>query len=101
MQSRADGQDTADSWSPSACAGSGVGSMRQRVPFHRSARATELTVPVVCAVNPTAVQAAGAGQEIPFRKLSALADGLGTCWITQWPPVRRSASGANSPALVT
>ena len=56
------GQATAG-WEMSCAAGSnGVGWMRHLVPFHRSAR---IIPPELVNVNPTAVQAAGAGHATP------------------------------------
>ena len=72
-------------WAP---AGVGVGWMRQRVPFHRSARVPALEVP-------TAVQADADVHATLARKPPPWA-GLGVGWIRQVVPFHRSA---RAPAL--
>src|SRR6516162_7497923 len=64
-------------------AGLGVGWMRHRVPFHRSAR----VLPPL--VFPTAVHAEADAQETPLRK--APPAGLGVAWIRHRVPFHRSA----------
>src|SRR6516162_1675190 len=64
-------------------AGLGVGWIRQRVPFHRSAK----VLPPL--LFPTAVHAEADAQETPLRK--APSAGLGVVWIRHRVPFHRSA----------
>jgi hypothetical protein len=63
---------------------SGVGWIRHRAPFHRSATAWEAPVAVI--LDPTAVQADGAVHATPSRLLTAPPRGLGVGRTRQeWP----------------
>ena len=77
-----------------AAGSSGVGWIRQLVPFHRSAR---IIPPELVNVNPTAVQAAGAGQATPPRKVCTAPGGLGVGRMAHFFPFHRSASGFVGP----
>ena len=84
MQSAAAGQATVfkkANWAP---AGVGVGWMRQRVPFHRSARVPALEFP-------TAMHADADVQDTPFSSPPPC-DGFGVAWMVHWVPFHRSAS---------
>src|SRR5215470_10092725 len=80
------GQATAGIEMSWAAGSSGVGWIRQLVPFHRRARSIP---PELVNVNPTAVQAAGAGQATPVSWPPPAAVGVG--WMRQLVPFHRSA----------
>ena len=86
MQAARAGQATAGGEMSCAAGSSGVGWMRHLVPFHRSAR---IIPPEPVKVNPTAVQAAGAGQPSPVSWPPGEA-GMG--WMRHLVPSHRSAS---------
>jgi hypothetical protein len=84
MQADDEVQATADSVAKGAeLAGLGVGWMRQRVPFHRSARVVPSALP------PTAVQAESEVQDTLFSAPPPA--GLGVGWMRQLWPFHRSA----------
>jgi hypothetical protein len=85
MQAVRAGQATAGGEMSCAAGSSGVGWMRQVVPFHRTAR---MIPPEGVNVNPTAVQAAGAGQASPVSWPPGEA-GMG--WMRHLAPFHRSA----------
>jgi hypothetical protein len=85
MQAVRAGQATAGGEMSWAAGSSGVGWMRQRVPFHRSA---SMIPPEGVNVNPTAVQAAGAGQASPVSWPPGEA---GVGWMRHLVPFHRSA----------
>ena len=86
VQAARAGQATAGKEMSCAAGGSGVGWMCQAVPFQRSAR---IIPPELVKVNPTAVQAAGAGQATPFSRPPP--DGVGMGWMCHMVPSQRSA----------
>src|SRR5215470_1966791 len=70
---------------------SGVGWMRHRAPFHRSAKVCGGKPPGPKA-SPTLVQADSEVQDTLFRKSPCVPGGLGVCSTLQVVPVSRSAS---------
>jgi hypothetical protein len=92
MQDEADMHATPDRTPPPRL-GSGVGWMRHRLPFQRSA-----TVPAF--EFPTAVHAEGDVHATPFSMPPPWA-GLGVGWMRHRLPSHRSASGWEAPARLT
>jgi hypothetical protein len=75
---------------PDPCLGLGVGWIRHRLPFHRSASVPAFELP-------TAVHAEGDVQDTPLRKPPPCA-GRGVGWIRHRLPSHRSARGWEAPA---
>jgi hypothetical protein len=89
MQADDEVQATADSpTNGTEGAGFGVGTIRQEVPFHRSA-SVPTGLPALSTGEPTAVHAEADVQETLLRK--ALPDGVGVVWIRHRVPFHRSA----------
>ena len=72
------------------CGGLGVCWIAQDFPFQRSARVT-VAACRLRSTSPTAVQATGEEQEIPFREGSSVRGGPGRRWMTHAFPFHRSA----------
>src|SRR6266568_258231 len=88
VQADGDVQDTLPSWLGAAPAGLGVGWMRHRLPFHRSARVWGM--PERSMESPAAVQAEAAVQATPTRRFGPPAR-LGVGWMRHRAPFHRSA----------
>jgi len=99
VQASAAGQATANSLLDGDPFGLGVGWMRQRVPFHRSASVR--CTPELTTNCPTAVHVEPEGHETPLRALAAALGGSWVDWTVHLPPLRRSASVTPSPDFVT
>jgi hypothetical protein len=82
-------QDTAARTPPGG--GLGVGSVRQFVPFHRSA-SVPTGLPALSVRAPTAVQNEGEVQDTPAKKLPGAPEGAGTGRIRHRVPSQRSAT---------
>ncbi len=92
MQDEADMHATPDR-TPPPCLGLGVGWMRHRLPFHRSARVPAFEFP-------TAVHAEDDVHVTPLRKPPPCL-GLGVGWMRHRLPFHRSARGWKAPARLT
>jgi hypothetical protein len=84
-------QATPESSAPRVPAGLGVGWMRHRVPFHRSAMVTNL--PEALTTPATAVHAKPEVQEMEFRKVACAPGRWGTGTTLHLVPFHRSERG--------
>jgi hypothetical protein len=88
VQADGDVQDTLANVLGAAPLGLGVGWMRHRLPFHRSARVWGM--PERSMENPAAVQADGDGQATLFRGANWAPAGVGVGWMRHRVPFQRS-----------